>query len=445
MSIESPKKKQPFRLGEWLERHAGTVFILPSVIVVLLLSIFPLIISAYLSLSRLKFVQGGLDVSFVGFKNYRKLLLGSERRHFLGSRKDLSELQWILVALFIVVLLYFLWRYWKNNSGKTQMMLPYLLGYGVVSYVFYNLFFNWPVATSLHTWLNAAGIPIEKTLIRILMFAIFIVIFIFTYGRLRVQSAKGAGLVYRLITFTIFAYGFHFVMRNIAPDARPGTVVTTLFYVFAGISIQYALGLSLALLTTQKLPGRRFFRVVFLLPMMITPVGVAYVFRMMTDTSKGPFEPLWKFFGLVDYSWVNDPWGARSAVLIGDIWQWTPFMFIILLAAIEGLPDELFEAAHVDGASRWQVFRNITMPQLIPVSVTVILIRMIEAFKIIDLPNIMTFGGPGTATESLTLHSFFAWRTLDIGASAAVAYMLMILALFICMSYTNLIHQKVAR
>ena len=445
MSIEPSKQKQPFRLGEWLERHAGTVFILPSVIVVLLLSIFPLIISAYLSLSRLKFVQGGLEVSFVGFKNYRKLLLGSERRHFLGSRQDLSMLQWGIFAIFILLLLVLLWRYWRSNSGKTQMLLPYFLGYGVISYLFYNVFFNWPVATTLHSMVNGIGIPIEKTLVRLIMFGIFVIIFIFTYGRLRVQSSHGAGLVYRLITFTLMALLFHLVLRNVAPEARPGTVVTTLFYVFAGITIQYLLGLGLALLTTQKLPGRRFFRVVFLLPMMITPVGVAYVFRMMTDTSKGPFEPIWKLLGLVDYSWVNEPWGARSMVLIGDVWQWTPFMFIILLAAVEGLPEELFEAAHVDGASGWQIFRNITMPQLIPVSVTVILIRMIEAFKIIDLPNIMTFGGPGTATESLTLHSFFAWRTLDVGASAAVAYMLMILALFVCMSYTNLIHQKVAR
>lgn len=82
-------------------------------------------------------------------------------------------------------------------------------------------------------------------------------------------------------------------------------------------------------------------------------------------------------------------------------------MFIILLITIEGLPTDLFEAAHVDGANRWQIFWNITLPQIIPVSVTVILIRIIEAFKIIDLPNVLTNGGPGTARESLTLHSFF--------------------------------------
>ncbi|MFQ5420245.1 MAG: carbohydrate ABC transporter permease, partial [Anaerolineae bacterium] len=208
------------------------------------------------------------------------------------------------------------------------------------------------------------------------------------------------------------------------------------------ISIQYTLGLGLAVLTTQRLPGRRFFRVIFLLPMMITPVGVAYTFRMMTDTDKGPFQPVWQALGLGLYSWVNDPWGARSAVLISDIWQWTPFMFIVLLAALEGQSVEQIEAALVDGASRRQIFWHITLPQILPVSLTLVLIRMIEAFKIMDLPQVMTSGGPGTATESLTLHSFIAWRTLDLGGSAAIAYMLLFMATFIGISYVNLLRSR---
>src|SRR5206468_1719449 len=87
---------------------------------------------------------------------------------------------------------------------------------------------------------------------------------------------------------------------------------------------------------------------------------------------------------------------------------------------LESLPAELIEAAMVDGASRWQLFWRISWPQLIPVTSTLILIRMIEAFKIIDLPNVLTNGGPGTATESLTLHAFMAWRTLDIGGGGAL-------------------------
>ena len=360
-------------IGQYLNKHAGNVFILPSVIVVLLLSIFPLIISAYLSLSRLKFVKGGLDIEFVGLSNYRKFFTGSEKRHFRGVQADLSVLSWLILIAVVLLLAYSLWRYMRHSERVT------------------------------------------------------------------------GGVIYRVITFGLLSALTYYVLSTLSPGGRPGTLVVTLIYVFVGISLQYVIGLILALLTTQQLAGRRIFRIIFLLPMMITPVGIAYTFRMLTDTSKGPLEPIWKAIGLGAYSWVTEPWGARWAVMIGDVWQWTPFMFIILLAAIEGLPTELFEAAHVDGATRWQIFWNITMPQIIPVSATIILIRMIESFKIVDLPNVLTNGGPGTATESLTLHSFFTWRALDIGGSAAIAYLLMFTALFICISYVNLIYQKLVR
>lgn len=360
---------RPQRLRTWLDKHAGNIFLLPSVIIILILSIFPLLISAYLSLSRLQFVQGGFDITFVGLSNFRKLITGSSRRHFRGDLEAIAPWQWLMVGVITLLLCYALFRYLR---GKPSV----------------------------------------------------------------------GGFIYRVITFAVLAWGSYFVMQNLSPEGRPGTLVVTLIYVFVGLFFQYFIGLSLALLTTQNIVGRRFFRVVFLLPMMITPVGIGYTFRMMTDTGKGPFKPLWQLLGLADTSWVSDPWGARWAVMITDIWQWTPFVFIILLAAIEGLPTELFEAAHVDGAGRAQIFWNITLPQIIPVSATIILIRMIEAFKIVDLPNILTFGGPGTATESMTLHAFFSWRTLDVGGSAAVAYMLMFTSLFICLTYTNLVYRR---
>ena len=130
--------------------------------------------------------------------------------------------------------------------------------------------------------------------------------------------------------------------------------------------------------------------------------------------------------------------------MIGDAWQWTPFMFIVLLAALESQSIEPIEAAIVDGANGWQIFQHITFPAIVPVSSTLVLIRMIEAFKIVDLPNILTNGGPGTATESLTLHAYSIWRTLDIGGSAAVAYLLLIMVTVIGAAYANLIRARLA-
>ena len=119
-------------------------------------------------------------------------------------------------------------------------------------------------------------------------------------------------------------------------------------------------------------------------------------------------------------------------------------MFIVLVAALESQSVEPFEAAIVDGANPWQIFRYITWPAILPVSMTLILIRMIEAFKIVDLPNVMTNGGPGTATESLTLQAFINWRAIELGSSAAIAYMLLFTVTFFGMIFVNLIrHQAV--
>jgi len=368
-----PLAPQPSRLHIVIasaERLAGSIFILPSVLALLFLSIFPLIASLYVSLSRFKIAKGGFTLTFVGLDNYKKLFLGAERTHFLGAFAPSTPLTLVVFGGVVMLLAIFLVRYLLNA---------------------------------------------------------------------RVSSAGLIGRI--LLTFGLGALTWMFV-HTLWNGGRLGTLSTTLVYVFVGIFFQYILGLSLAMLTVQKLPGRRFFRVIFLLPMMITPVGVAYMFRMLTDTSKGPFTPVWEALGLVDFSWVNNAWGARTAILIADIWQWTPFMFIVLVAALESQPIEPLEAATVDGANPWQIFRHITWPAILPVSMTLILIRLIEAFKIVDLPNVMTNGGPGTATESLTLQAFINWRALDLGGSGAVAYILLFLVTFFAMIFVNLIRQR---
>jgi multiple sugar transport system permease protein len=353
------------------DQFAASAFVLPALLVILLLSIFPLVLSLWISLSRLTFEKGGAVMTFVGLDNYDKLIRGINREHFLGVLVQPTLFTWIVMA--IVVILFGRW------------LFHYVRGHD------------------------------------------------FSIG----------GLIFRLIVTGALLGAIWLVLVSVETGGRPGTLEVTWIYVFVGVTVQYLLGLGLALLCAQHIPGRRFFRVIFLLPMMITPVGVAYLFRMLADTQKGPFYPLWAALGLVNTSWVSDPWGARAAVMIGDIWQWTPFMFIVLLAAIESLPTEPVEAAVVDGAGPWAILRYITFPAILPVTSTLILIRMIEAFKIIDLPNILTNGGPGTATESMTLHAYTIWRALDIGGSAAVAYILLFVVTFTGIAYVALIRRRV--
>jgi multiple sugar transport system permease protein len=369
----NPESQEPSRIHTVIatvERRAGSIFLLPAVLALLFLSVFPLIASLYVSLARFKIARGGFTLTFVGFDNYKKLLLGSEQTHVLGAFAPSTSATWIVFGIVVIALAFFLARYLLN----ARVSISGLIG--------------------------------------------------------RILLALGLGGLSWIFTHTLWNGG------------RLGTVTVTLVYVFVGIFFQYILGLILAMLTVQNLPGRRFFRVVFLLPMMITPVGVAYMIRMLTDTSKGPFTPIWQAMGLADFSWVNSAWGARTAILIADIWQWTPFMFIVLVAALESQPVEPLEAATVDGANPWQIFQHITWPAILPVSMTLILIRLIEAFKIVDLPNVMTNGGPGTATQSLTYHAFINWRALDVGGSAAVAYMLLFLVTFFSMIFVNLIRQQ---
>jgi multiple sugar transport system permease protein len=365
-------QRQKQGVGLRLERWSAATFLMPAVLALLFLSIFPTVASFYLSLSRFKFARGGFELEFVGLENYRELLSGTEQSRFLGQMAPMTPLHWIIFGLLTIGLTYFLLRYLRG----TAVSLP--------------------------------------------------------------------GTIGRIIFVTGMSALVWVGLRTLGADGRLGSLYVTLLYVFVGIVIQFFVGLVLALLTSQDLRGRRFFRVVFLLPMMITPVGVAYMFRMITDTGKGPLKPLWIGLGLADFSWVNDPWGARLAIILVDTWQWIPFMFIVLLAALESQQVDVMEAATVDGANPWQIFRNITWPAILPISLTLVLIRLIEAFKIIDLPNIMTNGGPGTATESLTLHAFISWRSFDLGNSAALAYMLLFVVTFFAGVLINLIRQRIA-
>jgi multiple sugar transport system permease protein len=245
------------------------------------------------------------------------------------------------------------------------------------------------------------------------------------------------GMVGRLISAAMAIFIAWVMSASLLSGNSIGTLLTTLFYVLVGCGLQFIIGTGLAFLCSQPVWGKSFFRVVFFIPLMVTPLGVGYAMKMVADITKGPFEPLLRGFGIENWVWSADPWAARFVMMICDSWQWIPFIFITMLAALENVPRDHVEAAQVDGASSVQIFREITWPQIVPVAVTVLLIRMIEAFKIVDLPNIMTGGGPGSSTESMTLHSVYIWRANDIGTSAAVAYLLLILTVVLCSSFFN--------
>ncbi len=358
--------------GQWVDRNSGAIMVLPAVIILLVFAIFPLVISAYLSLSRFALVAGSFKLTFIGTYNFSRLLVGVQQYHLVGTIRAMSWPTWAAFAFFVLLMLFWLARYAAT-------------GFGLVGF---------------------AG---------------------------RLISAGFASAVVLAALATTFSGGVQ------------GTLLTTLLYVSVGVLAQFGLGLGLALVCAQPIRGRNWFRVIFFIPLMVTPVGIAYMFRMLADMQKGPFAPLSRVLGFSEWSWATQGWSARLMVLIGDTWQWTPFMFIVLLAAIENQPRDQVEAAHVDGADGLQIFRDITWPAIAPVAATVVLIRLIEAFKIIDMPNVLTAGGPGIATESLTLQSFIAWRTQDLGGSAAAGYILLFVSTVTCVSFLNYVVRHTRR
>lgn len=425
-------QQTPSSLANWLENNAPSILIWPAVLIVLFLSIFPLFVSLYLSLSRVRLVRGGYEVEFIGLDNYERLLRGSQARNFLGRYGDITLLEWSLIALLAAFMLYMLYSHIKRRGLSPVRLLGNTLiavGVGAASW------FTVRVLTAEEgalagTWLEGqfwllTAVPGMLVIITTLLtnsFSVLLRVFIAAF-------------------ITVLAY---ISALTLGTEGTPGTLIVTLIFVFVGVGVQYLLGLGLALLVTQNLPGKRFFRVIFLLPMMITPVGIGFLFRMMTDTIQGPLSPIFRAVGLTDFTWVDSAAGARAAILIGDTWQWTPFMFIILLAALEGIPNDPIEAALVDGANRWQLFRFIIMPEVVPVSITLILIRLIEAFKIIDLPRVMTRGGPGTATESVTLYAFNQWKAsaTSIGFATAIGYALLFIVTFFSLVLVNIARRR---
>jgi multiple sugar transport system permease protein len=208
----------------------------------------------------------------------------------------------------------------------------------------------------------------------------------------------------------------------------------TLRYVGISVTVELVIGLGLASLLSQNFRGKSFFRVVYLIPMACPPIAVAFLWRMMLHPDIGVFNSILKWIGLNGVKWTTDARIAPFTLMMVDIWEWTPFMFLALLAAFQALPVELYQAAAVDGANSWQMFRNITLPLITPVIVTISLIRAIDAFKLFELVFGITGAGPGGSTESLSFYIYLIgmkWFKLGRGSSISWLFLIILLILAI--------------
>lgn len=195
--------------------------------------------------------------------------------------------------------------------------------------------------------------------------------------------------------------------------------------VVLGVGIQVVLGVGLALLLNQMGRTRSALVSLFLIPVMIAPVVAGFQFRMIYNDQNGPLNYLLQLAtgGAVrGYAWIADPQVALYSIMITDIWQWTPFMILIVLAGLQAIPIELREAAEVDGATGWQAFWDITLPLLLPVIVIGILIRLMDAFKLFDIVYQLTGGGPGSVTETIAYYTYLqGFKFFSLGYTAAMS------------------------
>lgn len=208
------------------------------------------------------------------------------------------------------------------------------------------------------------------------------------------------------------------------------SLLHTLFFTAAALPIELILGYLLAVLFLEKLPFKQTCVAIILLPTVISPIVAGSTWRLMLDQRFGPVNQIigWLAGAEVKLLWTVDPLLVWPALLFAEVWQWTPFMFLLLLAALSNVDREQLEAAEVDGASWWMTFRKIVLPAIMPVMAIAVLIRALDLFRVFDVIWTMTAGGPGTRTETISIYAYqMAFREFEISYSSAIAFLVIVI------------------
>ncbi|GIO43411.1 carbohydrate ABC transporter permease [Paenibacillus apis] len=274
----------------------------------------------------------------------------------------------------------------------------------------------------------------------------------------RFQAAMLAPVIVLLIGLTVFPFiytvansftdyyylaaeskqfvGLSNYMKILNDDLFQRAVWNTVKFMLLAVSIETALGLGIALLVESMKRGLRLLRVTLLLPSLLPPVTVALVWQMMLSNHNGIINHLLSIFGMGPFNFLMDIRLAFNAILLIDIWQWTPFAFLLLYAALQAIPRSQYEAARVDGAGGWKVFAHITLPHLWPGLLLVVLLRTIDTFRLFDKVNILTGGGPANSTTTVTQYIYrHGVYNLQFGYSAAASIIMVLLVLAFSIAY----------
>jgi multiple sugar transport system permease protein len=205
------------------------------------------------------------------------------------------------------------------------------------------------------------------------------------------------------------------------------SLLNTLLISVLSILVQMPIGFGLAVLLNRQLKGTAFFRTSLIMPILLTPVAVGLMWRLMMNVDNGVIAGTLKMFGLAPIDWLGDRTVAVWSIVFVDSWQNTPFVMLLILAGLQNLPDGPIEAARVDGAGNFRLYRHIILPILSPVVLVVLMIRIVESIKLFDIIYILTGGGPGTATQNISLLDFrFGFTFMQSSLAAALGILIAI-------------------
>ncbi len=201
----------------------------------------------------------------------------------------------------------------------------------------------------------------------------------------------------------------------------------TAIYTGIAVIVELVLGLAMALILTEKFRSRNLFRTIFLTPMMLPPIVAAIIFKIIYMQQYGVANWVLGLLGIKGMLWEAGPRTALFSLVLVDIWEWTPFMFLILLAGLQAIPTDPYEAAKVDGATWFQELRHVTFPLLTPAVLIAVLLRLMDTLRIFDQVFVMTGGGPANSTETLSLYVYqIGFRFSDVGYATAMSFILLV-------------------
>jgi multiple sugar transport system permease protein len=206
------------------------------------------------------------------------------------------------------------------------------------------------------------------------------------------------------------------------------SIFVTLIFAAASVALEFVLGLFIAVLLDRKMVGVGVLRTLLIVPVLISPVGMGLTFRYILAPSYGLLNYFLGQMGLPTGDWIVSTTWALPVVILVDVWQWTPFIALVLLSGMQGVSEEVVEAAELDGLSEFQKLTKIVLPMIKPIILVVVLIRIIDAIRSFDLVYVLTHGGPGSSTELLSIFSYVRGFTSgDMGSAAAIAWVTVII------------------